>query len=82
MAPNSESKNGPWILGPELIPKFGAKTEPSFNKILEPCFQNENEPNATDIRPTFKKRKRARNHCLMHSEMLIFVRTSHKFGDF
>ena len=44
MAPNSESKNGPWILGPELTPKFGAKTEPSFNKILEPCFQNENGP--------------------------------------
>ena len=44
MGTHSESKNGTRILGAQLTSNFGAKTEPRFNKILEPCFQNENEP--------------------------------------
>ena len=44
MGTHSESKNGTRILGPEWNPIFGLKTEPRFNRFLEPCFQNENEP--------------------------------------
>ena len=44
METHSESKNGTRILGPEWNPIFGFKTEPRFNRFLEPCFQNENEP--------------------------------------
>ena len=51
MGTHSESKNGTKILSPELTPNFGAKTEPRFNKILEPCFQNENEPQKWFARP-------------------------------
>ena len=44
METHSESKNGTRILVPEWNPIFCLKTEPRFNKLLEPCFQNENEP--------------------------------------